>query len=130
MRILLTGAGGQLAADLPQLCSGTGQQVAALRRDELDIADPASVQAAVAEIEPDLILNPAAYNRVDDAEREPELAFAVNALGPRNLARAAEARGAILVHYSTDYVVEGAAGTPVAESGLPRPLSAYAVSKM
>lgn len=130
MRILLTGAGGQLAADLNAVFSEAGHTLAAYRRDDLDIADPDAVKAVVEETGPDLILNPAAYNRVDDAEREPGLAFAVNALGPRNLAREAETRGAMLVHYSTDYVVDGHPGVPVAESDLPRPLSAYAASKL
>jgi dTDP-4-dehydrorhamnose reductase len=130
MRILLTGAGGQLATDLHAVFAEAGHAVTAHRRQSLDIADQDAVRAAVEETGPDLILNPAAYNRVDEAERESELAFAVNALGPLHLARAAEERGALMVHYSTDYVMDGPDGVPLGESDLPRPLSAYAASKL
>src|SRR5579885_535012 len=93
MRILLTGAGGQLAADLNAVFSEAGHTLAAYRRDDLDIADPDAVKAVVEETGPDLILNPAAYNRVDDAEREPGLAFVVNALGPQSGPRSGDPRG-------------------------------------
>jgi dTDP-4-dehydrorhamnose reductase len=130
MRILITGAGGQLAADLASACAGAGHTVSRRARAELDIADDVAVRAALEETRPDVVLNPAAYNRVDDAEREPALSFAVNAFGPRALARAAAERDAILVHYSTDYVVDGAKGAPYTEDDAPLPLSAYASSKL
>lgn len=130
MRVLLTGAGGQLAADLLAACTAAGYEVQARRREELDITDEAAVRATLDAVRPDLILNPAAYNRVDEAETQPALAYAVNALGPRLLARAAADLGATLVHYSTDYVVGGDRATPYREDDPPAPLSAYATAKL
>lgn len=130
MRVLLTGAGGQLAADLMGTFTGAGHSVAGCRREDLDITDEAAVRAALDEARPDLILNPAAFNKVDDAERDPEPAFRVNAYGPRVLARAAAERDIVLVHYSTDYVVDGKKQAPYSEDDAPLPLSAYAASKL
>jgi dTDP-4-dehydrorhamnose reductase len=130
MRVLITGAGGQLAADLATAFAEAGHTVDRRARAEIDIADDAAVRAALDEIQPDVILNPAAYNRVDDAEKEPAVAFAVNAFGPRALARAAAELDITLVHYSTDYVVDGAKGAPYTEDDAPLPLSAYASSKL
>lgn len=129
-RILLTGAGGQLAADLAATFAAAGHHVVACRREDLDIADEAAVRAALEQERPDVILNPAAYNRVDNAENDLAAAFAVNAFGPRLLARAASAAGATLVHYSTDYVVDGARHSPYGEDDPALPLSAYAASKL
>ena len=130
MRVLITGAGGQLAADLATACAEAGHTVDRRARADLDIADDAAVHAALEDTRPDVILNPAAYNRVDDAEKEPAVSFAVNAFGPRALAHAAAARDITLVHYSTDYVVDGAKRTPYSEDDAPFPLSAYAASKL
>lgn len=130
MRVLITGAGGQLAADLIDACVGAGLDVHAARRDELDISNEGAVQRSLAELRPAVILNPAAYNRVDEAESRAGHAYAVNALGPRALALGAAATGAILVHYSTDYVVDGSRDTPYREEDAPLPLSAYATSKL
>lgn len=130
MRVLLTGAGGQLAADLAAAFSAAGHHVVGRRREELDIADEAAVRAVVDDLQPHVILNPAAYNRVDDAEKDPIPAFAANAFGPRVLARAAAHAGAVLVHYSTDYVVDGAKGAPYREDDEALPLSTYATSKL
>jgi len=131
VRVLLTGADGQLAAELIRVFMPPAFDLVALDRRALNITDGAAVDCIMEEYAPELILNTAAYNYVDAAEHEPELAFAVNALGPRNLARAAHARtGTILVHYSTDYVFDGTADTPYTESDVPLPLSAYGVSKL
>ncbi len=130
MRVLLTGAGGQLAADLAATFAEAGHSVVPRARAELDIADAGAVRAALDEARPDAILNPAAYNRVDDAETDPTLSFAVNAFGPRTLARAAAERAIVFVHYSTDYVVDGAKQAPYTEDDAPFPLSAYASSKL
>src|SRR5579883_970584 len=130
LRVLLTGAGGQLAADLAAAFSAAGHEVIGRRREDLDIADGAALQALIDDVAPHVILNPAAFNRVDDAEKDPAPAFAVNAFGPRHLARAAARRGAVLVHYSTDYVVDGAKGAPYREDDEALPLSAYATSKL
>jgi len=127
MRLLVTGAGGQLAHDLKG-CLG-GETLVALTRAELDITDAAAVRAALERHRPDCVINTAAYNRVDDAEAEPEVAFAVNAQGVEHLARAAAAAGAVLVHFSTDYVFDGAQRSPYVETDAPHPLSVYARSK-
>jgi dTDP-4-dehydrorhamnose reductase len=127
MRVLLTGAGGQLAHDL-KACLG-GETLFALTRAELDVTDAAAVRAAVERHRPDCILNTAAYNRVDDAEAEPAATFAVNAAGVEHLARAAATAGAVLVHFSTDYVFDGAKRAPYVETDAPNPLSVYARSK-
>ncbi|OFV88266.1 MAG: dTDP-4-dehydrorhamnose reductase, partial [Acidobacteria bacterium RIFCSPHIGHO2_12_FULL_67_30] len=127
MRILLTGAGGQLAHDL-KACLG-GETLVALTRAELDITDAAAARAALERHRPDCLINTAAYNRVDDAEAEPAAAFAVNAAGVEHLARAAATAGAVLVHFSTDYVFDGAQRAPYVETDAPNPLSVYARSK-
>ncbi len=129
-RALLTGAGGQLAADLAATFEAAGYAVQQRRREELDIADAAAVAAAFAEVRPSVVLNSAAYNRVDAAEKEVAAAFAANAFGPRVLAQAAASAGVTLVHYSTDYVVDGALQRPYTEDDAPAPLSAYANSKL
>ena len=127
MRILLTGAGGQLAHDLKACLAG--ETLFALARAELDITDAAAVRAALARHRPDCLINTAAYNRVDDAEAEPAAAFAVNTAGVEHLARAAATAGAVLVHFSTDYVFDGAQRAPYVETDAPNPLSVYARSK-
>ena len=127
MRILLTGAGGQLAHDLK--ASLGGETLVALTRAELDITDAPAVRAALVRHRPDCLINAAAYNRVDDAEAEPAAAFAANAGGVENLARAAANAGAVLVHFSTDYVFDGAKRAPYIETDAPNPLSLYARSK-
>ncbi len=127
MRILLTGAGGQLAHDL-KACLG-GETLVALTRAELDITNAPAVRAALERHRPDCLINTAAYNRVDDAEAEPAAAFAANAGGVENLARAAATAGAVLVHFSTDYVFDGSKRAPYVETDAPNPLSLYARSK-
>ena len=129
-RVLLTGAGGQLAADLAATFAVAGYEVHSRRREDLDIADERAVRTALDDVRPAIILNPAAYNRVDNAETDAAPAFAVNAYGPRVLARASADAGATLVHYSTDYVVDGTRRRPYTEADAPLPLSAYATSKL
>src|SRR5256714_962812 len=128
--VLLTGAGGQLAADLAATFAAAGHDVHARRREDLDIEDERAVRAAFDDVRPAVVLNAAAYNRVDEAETDAAPAFAVNAYGPRALARASADAGATLVHYSTDYVVDGARRRPYTEADAPLPLSAYATSKL
>lgn len=99
-------------------------------RAELDFTKAADVRAAVAAAHPDVIVNCAAYNFVDAAEDEVMEALAVNAWGPRLLARAAEETGAVLVHFSTDFVFDGRASQPYTETDPPRPQSTYAISKL
>ena len=97
---------------------------------DLDITDASAVSGRVAQENPDWILNCAAYTRVDKAEDEPAVAFAVNAIGPANLASAARSSGTRLLHISTDYVFDGTGNRPYREDDLPNPLSVYGASKL
>jgi dTDP-4-dehydrorhamnose reductase len=128
VRVLVAGAHGQLGRAL-QARLGTRLALAA-DRAALDVTDAAAVLRMVRECEPELVLNAAAYNDVDGAERSPELAFAVNAEAPAHLARACEDAGAALVHVSTDYVFDGSQQRPYTERDEPRPLGVYGASKL
>ena len=124
-RFLVTGAGGMLGQDL--LTALAGREVTALSRSDLDVTNLDAVRAAVAGH--DVVVNAAAYTKVDDAESDEESAFAVNATGAGHLATATAETGAILVQVSTDYVFEGTATTPYAEDTPLRPVSAYGRTK-
>ena len=102
----------------------------ALSRAELDIADPDAVEDAVKGYSPDLVVNAAAYTNVDGCETEMDLAYAVNALGPRNLAQTCEGLGCKLLHVSTNYVFDGKADRPYEPFDLPNPISAYGRTKL
>ncbi|HEV7957459.1 MAG TPA: dTDP-4-dehydrorhamnose reductase [Marisediminicola sp.] len=124
-RYLVTGAGGMLGRDL--LTTLADRDVAGVTRAELDITDPAAVRKAVAGH--DIVINAAAYTRVDDAESDEDSAYAVNATGAGNLARATAAAGAILVQISTDYVFDGTGTSPYSEDTPRNPVSAYGRTK-
>jgi dTDP-4-dehydrorhamnose reductase len=128
-RVLITGAGAQLAAALLPEFTGSAE-VRALGRADLDITDAAAVRRCTGEFSPSLIINCASYNYVDKAEDEPDAALLVNAFGVRVLARAASECGATLVHYSTDFVFDGRAERPYLEDDAPNPPSVYASSKL
>jgi dTDP-4-dehydrorhamnose reductase len=128
VKILLTGAGGQLGRSLPAVLAG--HDVAAFAHAELPIDDLDRVRAAVAKQRPDLVLNAAAYNQVDAAESDPDAAYRGNALGPRNLALASAEGGAAIVHVSTDYVFDGRGSRPYHEFDTPAPRSVYGASKL
>ncbi|UCN15907.1 dTDP-4-dehydrorhamnose reductase [Cellulomonas iranensis] len=128
MRWLVTGARGMLGQDLVARVRADGHEVVALDRDELDITDGAAVLDAVAGF--DVVANCAAWTAVDDAETREAEAFAVNAVGPQALARAAVRHGARLVQVSTDYVFDGHATDPCAEDGFAAPRSAYGRTKL
>jgi dTDP-4-dehydrorhamnose reductase len=125
MKYLITGAGGMLGHDLQEALAG--RDVTALSRAELDVTDADAVLAAVADH--DVVINAAAYTKVDDAESHEDEAYAINAMGAANLARAAAKHGAILVQLSTDYVFDGTATTPYAEDAPLNPVSAYGRTK-
>jgi dTDP-4-dehydrorhamnose reductase len=127
--ILLTGASGQVGWELRRTLAALGDVVAPSRA-ELDLARPDSLREVVRALAPALIVNPAAYTGVDAAEREPDLARAINAAAPGVLAEEAAHLGAPLVHFSTDYVFDGAKRTPYDEEDTPNPLSAYGESKL
>jgi len=127
--ILLTGASGQVGWELRRSLSTLGRVVAPSHA-ELDLARPETLTAALRDIKPDLIVNPAAYTAVDKAESEQDLAYAVNAEAPLALAKEAARLGITLVHYSTDYVFDGTQFGAYAEYDAPRPLGVYGASKL
>jgi dTDP-4-dehydrorhamnose reductase len=129
LRILLTGANGQVGSKL-QLALAPLGEVTALARADLDLQDVARISEVVRGAKPDAIVNAAAYTAVDRAESEPELAHAVNATAVGVLAREAKRLGALLVHYSTDYVFDGSKGSPYTENDPTSPINAYGRSKL
>ena len=128
MRILLSGRNGQVGSELERVLPALGELIAT-ERGTLDIGDPEAARRVVRQAKPDLIVNAAAYTAVDRAEAERELAMGVNAIAPGVLAEEAKRLGALLVHYSTDYVFDGAKRSPYTEDDVPNPLSHYARSK-
>ena len=126
MRILLTGCRGQVGSELARLLP----EATATDRSTLDLADPDAIRRVVRETRPQVIINAAAYTAVDKAESEGELAARVNTLGPAVLGEEAKRLGALLVHYSTDYVFDGEKRSPYMEEDTPRPLSLYASTKL
>lgn len=129
-RVIVFGGGGQLGVELTSEFRSRGYDVSSFDRAQVDITQADQVERHVARLDADIVLNAAAYNQVDIAEREPQAAFLVNALAVRNLAMACRQLGARLVHFSTDYVFDGAAGRPYTEEDPTHPLGAYAVSKL
>jgi len=129
MKILLTGAAGQLGRELKRSLACLGELVAC-DRSQLDLAEPEALRAAVRAIAPTVIVNAAAYTAVDKAETEPDIATAINATAPAILAEEAKRLGALLIHYSTDYVFDGTKPSSYTEDDTPAPLSAYGRSKL
>ena len=129
MRVVVTGASGQLGAAVVEDFRTAHDTVPLTRRDA-DLTDDAAVAAAVDRVGPEVIVNCAAYNDVDGAEDHPIEALNANAFAVRALARAAERLGATLVHYSTDFVFDGTAVRPYSEADRPNPRSVYATSKL
>lgn len=129
MRVLITGAGGQLGGEL-QRTVPAGVVLAGPTRAELDITDAQAVQRFCERFEPDWIINAAGYTAVDRAESDAQRAHDVNAGAVRHLAQAAEAQGARLLQISTDFVFDGAQGHPYRPSDAPNPLGVYAAGKL
>jgi dTDP-4-dehydrorhamnose reductase len=129
VRILVTGAAGQVGARVVEALQAQ-HEVLGAGHDILDLAEREQVEQVVADFAPDAVVNSAALTNVDACERDPERAFAVNALGVRTLAQASARRGAHLVHISTDYVFDGEATRPYDEWDAVRPLSEYGRSKL
>jgi dTDP-4-dehydrorhamnose reductase len=129
MKILLLGNTGQLGSELSELLTQLGD-LTALDYPQIDLADEDELRALLHETLPDVIVNATAYTAVDEAEREVELAEAINARGVRLLAEYARKKDVLLIHYSTDYVFDGEKGSPYIESDTPNPLSIYGRSKL
>ena len=130
MKVLLTGAGGQLGRDLELHCEAQGDELVATTRATLDIADRDAVYQAVTSLRPDVVLHAAAYTAVDAAESDPDTAYQVNALACRWIADASRRVGAHLVAVSTDYVFDGTKAEPYVEWDRPDPQSVYGRSKL
>ncbi|HEY8025540.1 MAG TPA: dTDP-4-dehydrorhamnose reductase [Burkholderiaceae bacterium] len=129
MRILLTGKTGQVGYQLERSLQGLGE-VIALNSTQMNLADLDSVTSVIREIKPDLIVNPAAYTAVDQAERETDLAHRVNGEAPGVMAEEARRLGAAMIHYSTDYVFDGEKDGAYAEHDVPNPQNVYGKSKL
>lgn len=131
MKILITGANGQLATEFRRYFEASGtRKVTALSRKELDISDYGSVSEAFSAHNPSVVINCAAYNLVDRAEDDREAAFAVNATGAGNIAALCRKNGAFFVHYSTDYVFDGTKENYYSETDNTYPLNVYGESKL
>lgn len=128
MRILIIGCNGQLGTDLQRVLAE--HDVIASTHGDLEITDEKAVRNVVDENRPDVVINTAAYHKVDECESYPDKTFAVNALGPRNLAQACKAFDGMLIHFSTNFVFEGDTNRPYTEEDLPGPLSLYGVAKL
>jgi dTDP-4-dehydrorhamnose reductase len=128
-RILLTGKNGQLGHELLRSLSSLDAEIVAIDVDECDLADAEAIRRLVRDVRPLLIVNPAAYTAVDKAETEVELATAINATAPGVFGEEAARIGAWVIHYSTDYVFDGKATLPYAETDATHPLSVYGQTK-
>lgn len=130
MRLLVTGAAGQLGVDLVAHCSRLGDDVIAADRSQLDVSDRSAVHGAIASVRPDVVVNAAAWTAVDACEGDADRAFRVNAMGPRWLREACGVTGAHLVQIGTDYVFDGSLDRPYTEWDTTNPQSVYGASKL
>jgi dTDP-4-dehydrorhamnose reductase len=129
MKILLIGKNGQVGWELQRTLMTLGE-VIAVERNEVDLSQPFTIRQRIREIQPNLIINAAAYTMVDKAESEPELAMAINGTAPGIIAEEAKLLGAGLIHYSTDYVFNGNQVKPYTEDDLPNPQNIYGKTKL
>jgi dTDP-4-dehydrorhamnose reductase len=129
MRILLTGKNGQVGWELQRSLLPLGE-VVALDRGGMDLSSPDSIRTAIRGAKPEIIVNAAAYTMVDKAESEPDLALRINGVAPGIMAEEAKRSGALLIHYSTDYVFDGTKQGPYLEDDAPNPVSSYGRSKL
>jgi dTDP-4-dehydrorhamnose reductase len=130
MKIAVIGADGQLGTDVVRAFADNGDAVSPLTHSDLELSSIDSVSSRLQELRPDLVVNTAAMHHVDNCEREPDKAFAVNGIGARNLAAASRDIGAVLMHVSTDYVFDGNKASPYEEDDAPRPLNVYGNTKL
>jgi dTDP-4-dehydrorhamnose reductase len=128
MKILLIGADGQLGTDIQKVMDK--KELIPLTVSDLDITKGDQVERVITSHSPDVVVNTAAYHRVDDCERDDALAFAVNSIAVKNLSLSCKRAGAALLHISTDYVFDGEKGSPYTEADVPNPRSAYGISKL
>lgn len=130
MKVAVVGANGQLGTDLVDALGGAGIEAVPLHHAEIEVARLDSVEATLSSHRPDAVINTAAFHNMPACEEDPERAFAVNAVGALNLARATAELGLRNIYFSTDYVFDGAKGEPYVETDRPRPLNVYGASKL
>lgn len=130
MSIAIIGANGQLGSDLSEVFGSGNGQLIRLTRSDFDLRDHKLVADELDSLRPDVIINTAAFHKVEACEDDPEAALAVNCLAVRNLAMTAQRIGACLVHISTDYVFDGRASAPYKEDAQPNPVNTYGLSKL
>lgn len=128
-RVLLTGKTGQVGYELERSLQGLGE-IIALDRSQMDLTNLAQVRDVIRTIKPNLIINPAAYTAVDKAESEPELAMRINGEAPGVMAEEAKKLGAVMIHFSTDYVFDGTKDTPYLETDPTCPINVYGATKL
>lgn len=129
VRILLTGKNGQVGFELQRALAPLGD-VTAVGQAECNFCDPNSIRDLISRVQPDIIVNPAAFTAVDKAESEPIIAEQINSIAPRIIGEEASKIGALVVHYSTDYVFDGSGSEPFSENDLTNPLSVYGKTKL
>jgi dTDP-4-dehydrorhamnose reductase len=130
MRVLVTGASGQVGTEVVAVCRAAGDDVVACTHTTLDVTDRDAVLAVITTCAPDAVVHAAAWTAVDACEADPDRAFAVNALGARHVAEATGLAGARLLYLSTDYVFDGTKPEPYVEWDVPNPRSVYGASKL
>ena len=130
MKVLVLGAGGQLGVELVRACSKAGDEVEGATRAEVDISDGARLREVVRALQPGMVFNAAAYTAVDQAESDTERAELINGRAVGRLAQVCRDLVVPLVHFSTDYVFDGAAPEPIPEDAVPAPVSAYGRTKL
>lgn len=130
MRVAVIGARGQVGSDIVAAARSAGFDVLPLAHEDCDVTNGASVESALRAVESgDVVVNTAAFHRVDDAETDPECAFALNAVGAHRVAVTSRRKGASVVFFSSDYVFDGRKQAPYVESDAPRPINVYGASK-
>lgn len=130
MKVAVIGANGQLGSDVAAMFAKHGDAVIPITHADIELTDIDSISKCLKGLQPQLVVNTAAMHQVERCEQEPEKAFAVNALGSRNLALVTGELGAVLMHVSTDYVFDGSKGSPYEEQDATRPLSVYGNTKL
>jgi dTDP-4-dehydrorhamnose reductase len=130
MKVAIVGADGQLGSDVMRAFADDGSDVYGLTHSDIEVSNFESVERALGETAPELIVNSVAMHHVESCEREPEKAFAVNGVGAKNLSLVARQLGAVLMHVSTDYVFDGSKGSPYGEEDVARPLNVYGITKL
>ncbi len=130
MKVAVVGSSGQLGCDIAAAFCDRGDEVISLAHSDIELSDPGSVKNRLGRTNAEFVVNTAAMHHVEQCEQDPEKAFAVNAIGARNLALVTREMGAVLVHISTDYVFDGRKGEAYVEEDIPLPLNVYGTSKL